>query len=446
MDFLRYVSGNVTARAPERSLKPIPGMPGHDPRIHGGVTMVPVRSTWYRRLSALRSGLIALLPIAGAVFLAGCASVVETSWSPDSRAIAYSADGKLCVYDLATKQSRALDVGEGDIIAPAWSPDGKAIAFYSVTWGENARAALRAVDPTSGQVRTLASDVWPLPREVAAAKIESGQTSDEALYDAQAEAILFLAHFAAISWSPDSTRLACTAGSRSGGGGLLVRYPCGDAKPVIEGPHTILTSAWSPDGNVLAYVRLAGLPTEWSAEGAGDSESQSDSEEPPSLWLFDFGAGTASKLCDFPEGAYVPGTRLEWSADSGEIGLIVADGNDGRAIGCLVEARPGSAIKEKLKGITVNAAWAPGLAGVAFLKDCGNGQTVLIYRGVVPPTRRVVGALPRATPGEQEVQAESSDSGAPYSLPTFSRDGRRVALRVGEHEALQIAVFDVPWP
>ncbi len=408
--------------------------------------MIAVRPTWCRRLSALRSALIVLLPAAGAVALAGCGSVVETSWSPDSRAIAYSADGELRVYDLATKQSRALEVGEGDVIAPAWSPDGKAIAFYSVTWGENAAVALRAVDPDSGQVRTLASDVWPLPREVAAAKIESGQTSDEALFEVQQEAVFSFAYFAAaVSWSPDSTRLACTASSQSSGGGLLVRYASGDAKPIIEGPHTIGTSAWSPDGNVLAYVRLPGLPAEWSAEDEGGSESQSDPEEPPSLWLFDFGTGTESKLYDYPEDAYTPGARLEWSADSREIGFIVADRhNDGRAIGCLVEARPGSAIREELKGITNNAAWAPGLAGVVFLEDREHDQTVLIYRGLVPRTRRVLGALPRATLGEQEVQAESSDSDSPYSLPTFSRDGRRVALRVGQDEALQIAVFDVP--
>ena len=408
--------------------------------------MITVRPTCCRRLSVLRSASIGLLLAASALALAGCGSVVETSWSPDSRAIAYSAEGELRVYDLATKESRPVDVGEGDVVSPAWSPDGKAIAFYSVTWGEKAAVALKAVEPDSGQVRTLASDVWPVPREVDAAKIESGQTSDEALLEAQQEAVASFAYFAAaISWSPDSTRLACTTSSQSSGGGLLVSYASGDATPIIEGPYTIVTSAWSPDGNVLAYVQLPGLPAEWSAEEEGGSESQSDSEEPPSLWLYDFGAGTESKLYDFPEDAYAPGTRLEWSADSREIGFIVDDRhNNGRAIGCLVEARPGSAIREDLKGITSNAAWAPGLAGVAFLEDRENDQTVLIYRGLVPRTRRVLGALPRATPGEQEVQAESSDSGSPYSLPTFSRDGRRVALRVGEDQALQIAVFDVP--
>ena len=407
--------------------------------------MISVRPTWCRRFSALRSALIVLLLAASAVALAGCGAVVETSWSPDSRAIAYSADGELRIYDLATKQSRPLDVGEGDVIAPAWSPDGKAIAFYSVTWGEKAAVVLRAVDPDSGKVRTLASDVWPLPREVAAAKIESGQTSDEALLEVQQEAVTYFAYAAAISWSPDSARLACTAASESSGGGLLVNYASGDQKPIIEGPYTILTLTWSPDGQVLAYAQLPGVPVEWSAESEGGAESQSEPEGTIALWLYDFGTGTQSKLYDLPKDTYALGTRLEWSADSREIGFIVDDRhNDGRAIGCLVEATPGSAIREDLKGITGNAAWAPGLAGVAFLEDRENGQTVLIYRGLAPRTRRVLGALPRATPGEQEVQAESSGSGTPYSLPTFSRDGRRVALRVGQDEALQIAVFDVP--
>lgn len=408
--------------------------------------MISVRPTWCRRLSALRSALIVLLAAASAVALAGCGSGVETSWSPDSREIAYSAGGELRIYDLATKQSRPLDVGEGDVVAPAWSPDAKAIAFYSVTWGEKAAVALRALDPDSGQVRTLASDVWPLPKEAAAAKIESGQTSDEALLKAQQDAVGYFAYVAAvISWSPDSARLACTAASQSSGGGLLINYASGDAKPIIEGPYTILTSAWSPDGNVLAYLQLPGLPAEWSAEDERGSESQSEPKETISLWLYDFGTGTHSKLYDFPEDTYAPGPRLEWSADSRSIGFIMDDRhNDGRAIGCLVEARPGSAIRQELKGVTGNAAWAPGLAGVAFLEDRENGQTVLIHRGLAPRTRRVLGALPRAIPGGQEVQAENSGSGTPYSLPTFSRDGRRVALRVGQDEALQIAVFDVP--
>jgi hypothetical protein len=96
-----------------------------------------------------------------------------------------------------------------------------------------------------------------------------------------------------------------------------------------------------------------------------------------------------------------------------------------------------------MRGVTEAAVWAPGLRGMAFLEPREGNEVVLLYRGLEPRTRRVLGALPlRAAEGE--VQVESQDSDDLYSMPVFSRDGRRLALRVGVDDRLQIAVFEVP--
>jgi len=385
------------------------------------------------------------LAAAGAVGLAGCSGVVETSWSPDGKRIAYGTGGKLRVYEVATKQSKALAAEEAGVLAPSWSPDGKEIAFYSVTWGEKGAVALRVVNPETGKVRTLASEVWFVPREVEAAKIEAGQTSDEALHQAQQDAVAGLMYCAAVSWSPDGGRLVCTAASESAGRVLLINCKSGEVKTILEGPQAIVTAAWSPDGAQLAYVRGPTTPNEMLGEVAKDDKPTAEPKERATLWVYTVATEAESKVCELPKGDYALGTRLEWSGDSKEIGFVVSDPeNEDRAIGCVVAAKPGAPVREEVRGLTQEAAWAPGLKGLAFVEPREKTGPVLIYRGVTPRTRRALGELPRATPGEEEVQSESSSDSSEHSLPTFSRDGRRIALRVGSEEAPQIAVFEVP--
>jgi len=423
------------------------------PSRRAGASLLPRRSALRYLLLALASA-PSLLTLAGCVILGGCGSVVETSWSPDAGAIAYTAGGELRVYDPATKQSKVLDTGPDDALSPAWSPDGKTIAFYYITYGKEATVALQAIDLDSGRVRTLAPDVWPLPRTVDPTQVQKGQAPDQALLEAQQEASLGVMFAATIAWSPDSARLASVAASPSGGRVLLVNCASGDSKPIIEEKDGIITLAWAPDGKRLAYVRGTGPPIERATRTAdkpaappGGQPEQEQSllpgfEGPSSLWLYDFDSGARSLVCGFPPNAFVPGTRLEWSADSTRIGCIVADPHSsGRAIGCIVDARAGSAIREILRGMTPASAWAPGLRGAAFLEEREQGQVVLLYRGLIPPTRKVLGAL---TFPSQEVPAESSDRTGQYSLPDFSRDGQKLALRVGQDEGLKIVVYDLP--
>src|SRR5438093_5541920 len=62
--------------------------------------------------------------------LAGCRS---TFWSPDGKSLALDVGGKLRLFDLATKQFRALDAGGRYVVNPTFSPDGKTLAYYGIT-------------------------------------------------------------------------------------------------------------------------------------------------------------------------------------------------------------------------------------------------------------------------------------------------------------------------
>jgi dipeptidyl aminopeptidase/acylaminoacyl peptidase len=378
--------------------------------------------------SAVRFLVALAVILLAALSLGGCGPVAETSWSPDDKGIAYLDEGALRIFDLETKQSRALDTGPGMVFSPSWSPDGKTIAFYSYVKGKEGSVSLRAVDVASGEVRTLASDIWPLPTEVRPDQVDTGESPEKALEDAQGEALVGLILVGAISWSPDSARLACAAASASGGLLLVVDNATAVATPIIQDKNALGLAAWSPDGKRLAYLLRSGPPV----------EKQSQPNEPPgtdSFWVYDLATGAREKVCELPEETLVFGTRLEWSADSGRIGFIISDKhNEDRGIGCTVAAQPEAAVREELLGITTVASWSPGLTGVVFLEERENDQWVLIYRGLRPRTRQVLGAL----------SLESNQEDDWFSLPQFSHDGRQVALRVGKDPVpVSVDVFEI---
>jgi len=365
-----------------------------------------------------------------ALSLSGCGPVAETSWSPDDRGIAYLENGALRIFDVETKQSKALDTGPGIVFSPSWSPHGKTIAFYSAVLGKEPSVSLRAFDLASGQVRTLASDIWPLPTEAAGHQTHPDQSPEDALEDAQGEALVGLILVGTISWSPDSARLACAAASASGGSLLVVDNAAAAATPIIQDKNALGMASWSPDGKRLAYLLCSGPPVEKQAEPG----------EPPgknSFWVYDLATGTREKVYELPEDSYMPGTQLQWSADSARIGFIMGDKHhqqQNRGIGCTVAAQPEAAVHDELLGITPIAAWSPGLTGVVFMEKREGDQWVLIYRGLRPRTRQVLGALP----------LQSSDEDDWFSLPQFSHDGRKVALRVGKDPTpVNVEVFEI---
>jgi dipeptidyl aminopeptidase/acylaminoacyl peptidase len=370
-----------------------------------------------------------VIALGSVLLIAGCGPVPETSWSPDSTSVAYLDNGALRLLDLRTKQSKPVDTGPGRVVSPSWSPDGATIAFYSVVEGKAADVSLRAVTVSTGQVRTLASGIWPLPTEPPSEPATTGQSPEKALEEAQGEALVVLVLYGTIAWSPDGARLACMAASADRGAILLVDGATGAARRIVEDTNAVGMAAWSPDGARLAYVRGAGPPVE--------EESQSD--QPPgvnTICVYDFATGAREQVCEVPDDvAPVPGTRLEWSADSARLGFIAQDKhNEERGIGCTLMAQPGAAARDEMLGITPIAAWAPGLAGLVFLEQREGDQWVLIYRGLRPRTRQVLGTLPLQTNDQEDW----------FSLPQFSHDGRKVALRVGKDPfPVSAEVFEV---
>ncbi|MFB3881782.1 MAG: TolB family protein [Armatimonadota bacterium] len=378
--------------------------------------------------SVVRFALTMAVVLPVALCLGGCGPVAETSWSPDDREIAYLDNGTLRILDLETRQSRALDTGPGAVFSPSWSPDGKTIAFYSYVKGKEGTVSLCAIDVASVEVRTLASNIWPLPTEVVASQISPDQSPEEALEDAQREALLMLILVGAISWSPDSARLACSAASATGGSLLLVDSATAAATPIVQDRNALGLAAWSPDGKRLAYLLCSDPP----------AEDQSQANEPPgknSLWVHDLATGTAAKVYELPHDSYAAGTRLEWSADSTRIGFTMVDShNEGRAIAYTITAQPEAVAREEMLGITPIAAWSPGLNGVVFIEQREGNQWVLIYRGLRPRTRQALGVL----------SLKSNDEDDWFSLPQFSHDGRKVALRVGKDPfPMGVEVFEI---
>lgn len=126
-------------------------------------------------------------------------------WSPDGRELVFARAGHLHVLDAQTEEIRYI----GDGVHPTWSPDGREIAFAR---GDR----LHAMRPDGTTVRTIATGVAPL---------------------------------SAITWSPDSTRLA-----------FLVRniaiVPRGGGEPVYYS-QAVAPLAWRPNGIFFSVETVA---------------------------------------------------------------------------------------------------------------------------------------------------------------------------------------------
>ena len=76
---------------------------------------------------------------------AGALEFRSIDWAPDSRRIVFELKGKLLIYDIETRRTRAVTDGSD----PAWSPDGKWIAYRT------ADNIGMMVSPETGERRTL---------------------------------------------------------------------------------------------------------------------------------------------------------------------------------------------------------------------------------------------------------------------------------------------------
>ena len=156
------------------------------------------------------------------------------SWSPDGSRIAF-VDGQRRVATMAADGSDVRPIAPGRL--PAWSPDGRTVAYLTT-------------GPDSGENVTVAGADGTAPRRLfSASRILS-----------------------AISWSPDGTRLALQAERSTGSGGdsapAIIAVPLeGAARPLTNGAADAEPS-WSPDGGRIAFVRAGRIFTVAATSGA----------------------------------------------------------------------------------------------------------------------------------------------------------------------------------
>jgi len=379
-------------------------------------------AAWLRRTRGLRRVSV-VLSVALGLSIPGCCPTVETFWSPDGRALTYVGEEHVYLYHVATKQSTPLDLGPGSAGPMAWSPDGKCIVFYSESEDDGA-ISLCWLNAATKEVKTLAAGLWRRP---------AGVSEMDAREDPKLGAALSGIFFGTpLSWSPDGSRVACVGAGPRGGAIFVVEYPAGVAERVVETDQIISSVAWSPDGKKIAYVT-----SEWEIV-AGEPY------RPDPLWLYCLASASATKVCDLPKGGLAVGTGIQWSGDSGEMGVIVSDLSTGRGVGCLVAAK-GAEARQEIRGITEAAAWAPDLKAVVFLEPRESDSAAVIYKCLKPPARKVLGQV-GTEPAEflpGEVMPVTTDS-LP-SCPQFSPDGRQVAMMaVSADGSPEIVVFTVP--
>jgi hypothetical protein len=204
--------------------------------------LVAVTSSALVTLNPDGSGLRTLYTAPAGVTLA------RPAWSPDGGRIAFAAGGTIDVYDLASGTTSAVTTGSD----PGWTPDGARIELRR-------GAALLTVRPDGGDPQALAAT---LPAGVSAASFAPDGTK-VAYVDAQgtvftqrvaggAPALVTTGVTGAPAWTPDSVRLAVSAGGRL--------FSLAPLTPITVAGALDTAPDWSPDATQVVYRHMQGTP------------------------------------------------------------------------------------------------------------------------------------------------------------------------------------------
>jgi len=162
------------------------------------------------------------------------------AWCPDGRQLVWERDGALWVMSWNGTDQRPLGIAG---YQPSVSPDGTRVAFVRDVGGQRVFVASMCGSGEQelgpGQHPDWSPDGTRVAYDgVRVTNVNSGATDDPCSGNYPA-------------WSPDGLRIACS----SGGTVSVVDLASGNTTTIAGG--TTGASAWSPDGNMIAYVDLA---------------------------------------------------------------------------------------------------------------------------------------------------------------------------------------------
>lgn len=295
----------------------------------------------------------------------------------------------LCATDLRGTGFRLTDPVPSDV--QSWSPDGSLIAFSGPAEppGQDHSTDLFVADPQGLNARDLTSGGgrgspqgvfgWsPDGSELGANWSGLGSSVFIAKTDGTGSRLLAYTNYGEYvlgeSWSPDGSRI------------LLSRSSFADMVPAISvinvdgsNERTLLKSAdaasWSPDGGQFAYYAYAEWPR---ATGLGVAQADGSNAH-----LLVQGANFTGRPAWSPDGS-----RLAY-LESGNLGVVRADGSDARVLAHDVGGSPQWSPDGSLIAFTRGTAQAP---RVAVIKPDGSAEQDVAAGS--DPVWRVAAQLP----------------------------------------------------
>ncbi len=202
-----------------------------------------------------------------------------------------------------------------------------------------------------------------------------------------------------------ATRIAFVTVAKAGDGSKEYTLQVADVDghnphPILQSEEPILSPAWSPDGNKLAYVSFEHQRSE--------------------VFIQELRTGQRRSVASFPGINSAPA----WSPDGRKLALVLSkDGNTEIYLKDLVTGRLSRLTYSR--SIDTEPAWAPDGSSIVFTSDRGGGPQ--LYRVSLS------GGQPQRLTFKGTYNASAS----------FAPDGKRLALVHRENEQFHIAVLDL---
>lgn len=205
----------------------------------------------------------------------GSPPVDTITWSPNEDKILVTAgdvgQGRAQVYllDLVTGKKKLLvNTDYGDIVASTWAPDGKHILLLARqnTLGSGAGGLwiLDTQDDSLEYILDSGFGVWsPNGETIAAFSVEGLNTVTEkialSLVDIDKKTVTKIyenssaKYFFGLSWSPNGENLVFSLGKEDPGNLYIINIQTKKVTQITENIRST-APAWSPAGNIIAYV------------------------------------------------------------------------------------------------------------------------------------------------------------------------------------------------